>query len=171
MDQICRSACTFPPDNTVWCSRGSTVGLHGDCCVSGSGAWTHGETLVVGSARPAGHFMCSGNHHAQWNYFLLLCSAGRAWRQKAVLTATDDVVDIWKPFTTLLTENFTHIFGLVCLVSTDCNTFTLFYFLLKIEKEAHFPRHLCKYDSWFVNSMSIYAPKHPKYRHYTSAVR
>lgn len=83
---------------------GCTVRPYGDCCVSGSGAWTHGEPLVVSSARPARHSMCSGNHHAQWNYFLLLCSAGRARRQ--ICSAADDVVDICGPFARLLVEHF-----------------------------------------------------------------
>lgn len=56
---------SFPPDKTVWCLlwglKAPQSGHMGT--VSGSGAWTHGEPLVVCSARPAGHLMCSGNHH------------------------------------------------------------------------------------------------------------
>lgn len=54
---------------------------------------SHGRFCSVGPTR---HLMCSGNHHAQRNYFLLLCSAGRPWRQKAVLLMMSLLMAHWE---------------------------------------------------------------------------
>lgn len=115
---------------STWWQRLMDV-IRPKCSTAGPGRrlcfreWTHGEPFVVCTAKPARHLLCSGNHHAQSNDFLILCSAGKT--QTWNCSPDDDVVDIYTP----------------CKRSAEQRTISVFYFEFSflvidhVEKSIH----------------------------------